>query len=504
MTTPAGARPNVVLIVADDLGYGDLGRFWPGSRIPTANLDALADAGVAFTDAHATSSVCSPSRYGILTGQYNWRSRLADGIVGMWDGPLIADGQPTMASVLRDGGYDTLGVGKWHLGWNWPTRNGRPVDETFVYGDTCDATNARREAFGRTEIDFTRPVTGGPIDRGFDEYFGVDVPNYPPYAWIEGDRIVGIPDEEKPAHLYGNPGLAVPGWSHEAMLPMFAARAVDFIRRHGPRGRRADHPFFLYLPLTAPHSPVTPNRSFAGRSGIGAYGDLVCEIDDLVGQLRDALAGNGLLENTIFVFTSDNGPEFATGDDEGAYARARRTGHRSMGNLRGVKHDAWEGGHRVPLLVSWPAAVPPGRTCPHLVSLVDLMATFLDAAGLPCPPGAAPDSVSFLPLLLGVSDAPTRAFAVQHSRLGVFVGRMGNWALIDAPSGDSFPPPDWWAAVREPRDGDDTPRLLYDLARDPGQQRNLFATSPATADRIAAMLRQARRVATAADTKDLR
>jgi len=503
MANPVAGPPNVVLILADDLGYGDLRRFWPASKIPTPNLDALVEEGMAFTDAHATSSICSPSRYSLLTGEYNWRSRLKDGIVGMWDEPMIEDGQATIATTLRDGGYDTLCVGKWHLGWRWPTRSGRGVNETFIYGDTEYETNAKREEFGRTEILFDRPITGGPIDRGFDEYFGVDVPNFPPYAWIEGDRIIGTPCEPKPDRLYGNEGLATPGWSHEAMLPMFTARAADFIRRHGPCGKSHGTPFFLYFPLTAPHSPVTPNREFVGRSGLGSYGDLVCEIDDLVGQIRAALAQNGLLENTIFVFTSDNGPEFATLDDEGAFERARRTGHYSMGDLRGVKHDAWEGGHRVPLLVSWPARIKGGTTCPHVVSLVDLMATVLDAAGVPCPAGAATDSISMLPLLTGASDMPTREFSVQHSRVGVFVGRAGKWVLIEAPIGATYPEPDWWKELRC-YDDDDQPAQLFELDRDISQRRNLYAQRPAEVEYLTGLLQQVRQArATGARFKNI-
>ena len=302
-------RPNLIYILADDMGYGDLGCNNPDSKIPTPNLDRLAAQGMRFTDAHAGSSICTPSRYSVLTGRYAWRSRLKHGIVWEWDGPLIEPDRPTVASMLRGQGYRTACLGKWHLGWDWPTLDGTRPNETLSFGER--ELDGRRE-LGLTNIDYTKRIPGGPLDCGFDSYFGVDVPNFAPYTWFDDDRLTDAPTEEKPTTMYGNPGLAAAGWKLERMIPEFTRRAVELIEAQGavPEGDEPA-PYFLYFPLTSPHSPIVPNEEFHGRSGAGRYGDFVCEVDWVVGQIMDALERTGARDNTLLVFTATMAPKTA-------------------------------------------------------------------------------------------------------------------------------------------------------------------------------------------------
>ena len=482
--------PNLIYILADDMGYGDLGCNNPDSKIPTPNLDRLAAQGMRFTDAHAGSSICTPSRYSVLTGRYAWRSRLKHGIVWEWDGPLIEPDRPTVASMLRGQGYRTACLGKWHLGWDWPTLDGTRPNETLSFGERD--LDGRRE-LGLTNIDYTKRIPGGPLDCGFDSYFGVDVPNFAPYTWFDDDRLTDAPTEEKPATMYGNPGLAAAGWKLERMIPEFTRRAVELIEAQSavPEGDEPA-PYFLYFPLTSPHSPIVPNEEFHGRSGAGRYGDFVCEVDWVVGQIMDALERTGARDNTLLVFTSDNGPEDRTLDDEGVYERARQRRHYSMGQLRGVKRDAWEAGHRVPFVASWPASIPQGSRCDQLIGLGDLMATCAEITGIELPEGAGEDSVSILPLLRGDTDTPVREFAIHHSGSGKFAVRKGDWVFIDAPSGDDGDrEPDWFKAERGY-----TPHVhpgeLFNVGDDLSERRNLYGEHPEIVEELSEILRRAR------------
>jgi arylsulfatase A len=464
-------KPNIIYILCDDMGYGDMLCNDPKCRIPTPNLNALAERGMRFTNAHAGSSVCTPSRYNILTGRYTWRSRLKRGIVWEWDGALIEPDRLTAPGLLRTQGYDTACIGKWHVGWDWPTKDGRHPNETLPFGV---AALDRRAAF-KDRIDLGGRIEGGPVDRGFNSYFGVDVPNFPPYTWFENDRLAEIPTVPKPDSMYGHPGLMLPDWSLEAMIPEFTRRAVDYIE---DRALREDGtPFFLYFPLTSPHSPVVPNEGFKGMSGIGNYGDFVCEIDWVVGEVTAALERGGIADDTLVIFTSDNGPESRTPDDEGVYARAERTGHFSMGSWRGMKRDAWEGGHREPFLAAWPSVVPAGSVCDQLVGLGDFMATCADITGAALPEDAGEDSVSMLPLLRGRTDRPTRDELVHHSCSGKFAIRTGDWVLIDDPCGGDNEEPDWFTSERG-YEAHGQYGELYDLRKDPAERHNLYGERP--------------------------
>ncbi len=476
--------PNIVLIFADDMGYGDMGCNAPACRIPTPNLDRLAGRGMRFTDAHSTSAVCTPSRYGLLTGRYNWRSRLKRGIVWEWDGPLLEPNRPTVANFLKDHGYDTMCLGKWHLGWDWPTLDGRHPNETLSFGEHLGEQRAR---YGETNIDYTGRIGGGPVDRGFDAYFGVDVPNFPPYTWVQNDRLTHEPTEQKPDTMYGSPGRMAPGWSLERMIPEFTRRAVNYIEAHaGAPGGEAS-PFFLYFPLTSPHSPIVPNAEFQGRSGIGDYGDFVCEVDWVVGQVIEALERTGQANNTLLIFTSDNGPENRTPDDEGVYARAQRTEHYSMSRLRGVKRDAWEGGHRVPFIAAWPQVIPAASACEQTVGLVDFMATCAEILDQSVPERAGEDSVSMLPLLKGQTEQPTRDCLVQHSASGHFAIRQGKWVFIDAPNGGDVQEPEWFREERRYKPHDH-PGELFHLGDDLSQRVNRYAEHPEIVQRLRARL----------------
>ena len=481
--------PNIVYILADDLGYGDPGCNNSASAIPTPNIDRLAANGIRFTDAHAGSSVCTPSRYALLTGRYGWRSRLKRRVLWEWDGSLIEEERRTVADLLRENGYGTACIGKWHLGWDWALKDGSHANDHVTRGERAPDL---RYQLGMN-VDYAAPVDGGPVDRGFDSYFGVDVPNFPPYTWFEDNRLTQVPTVEKPDHLFGNAGPSIPGWSHEAMIPEFTRRAVSYIESQSALER----PFFLYFALTSPHTPVVPNDRFMGMSRAGKYGDFVCEVDWVVGQVMDALDRSGLTEDTLFVFTSDNGPERESSDEIGVWERIRQHGHYSMGGLRGIKRDVWEGGHRVPFIARWPAVAPAGAVCSELIGLGDFMATCAEFLASPLGPGEAEDSVSIMPILRGAVDTPVRNCAVHHSASGKFAirarvpGHSGDWVLIDSPSGTDNLEPDWFRAERG-YEAHNESRELFNLSEDIVERCNLYRAEPEIARELGAMLDRAK------------
>ena len=454
------SSPNIIYILADDMGYGDMGCNNAASRIPTPNLDRLAASGMRFTNAHAPSSVCTPSRYAVLTGRYCWRSRLQNGIVWQWDAALIEPDRLTVADVLRDQGYRTACIGKWHLGWDWSLTDGSRANDHVEFG-VIDGPN-RHPLNDR--IDYSKPMGGGPTDHGFDSYFGDDVPNFPPYTWFEDNRVTQAPTVPKPDEMFGAPGDMVPDWTLEAVMPELTRRTVQYIEAAD------DEPFFLYFPLTAPHTPIAPLDRFRGTSEAGEYGDYVCEVDWCVGQVVEALERTGKARDTLLIFTSDNGPE------NFAYERIQQHGHYSMGDLRGINRDAWEGGHRLPFVARWPGVVEAGSTCDHLTTLGDLLATAAELAGTGVPAGAGEDSVSIAPLLRG-GGADVRSCAMHHSMKGKYALRRGDWVFIDAPTGDDNAEPDWFRAERgyTPHD---CPGELYDLRVDLSQAVNRYADHP--------------------------
>ncbi|MHC5005452.1 MAG: sulfatase family protein, partial [Planctomycetota bacterium] len=327
--------PNIVVILADDLGYGDPGCYNDESRIPTPRIDALAAAGIRFTDAHTPSSVCTPTRYGLLTGRYCWRTALQRSVLWPWDPPLLEPRRLTLPEVLQRAGYHTACIGKWHLGWDWPLRDGGFVTDELE-GHTIP--RPQRAAWG-ARVDFGRATRGGPVDHGFDAYFGDDVPNFPPYCFLENDRVVSPPTVQKPDGMFGHPGPALAGWDLSAVLPTLAQRAVRYIEQ---RATQSGRPFFLYLPLTAPHTPIAPSPHFIGRSEAGWYGDFVHEVDWVVGQVLDALERTGLAGTTLGIFTSDNGSPQRDGTAMSGPIGSvpARFGHDPSRPWRGMKSDA--------------------------------------------------------------------------------------------------------------------------------------------------------------------
>ena len=472
-------KPNIVFILADDLGYGDLGCYNKESKIQTPNLDQFASEGARFTDAHAPTSVCSPTRYAILTGRYSWRTRLQRGVLGPWDAPLIAAERLTVAKLLQRHGYATACIGKWHLGVNYVTTDGQPP--------SGGAKNPM------SNVDFTKPIANGPITRGFDHYFGMFVPNYPPYCFVENDHTVGIPSVREGGRdeQFNIPGPMLPGWKLVDILPELTRHAVKWIEDTAKTKKR----FFLYLPLTSPHFPVVPAPEFVGKSKAGAYGDFVFQTDWTVGRVLDALQRAGVADNTLVIFTSDNGPEVVE-INPGAYDRARQYHHYSIGPLRGAKRDAWEGGHRVPFLARWPGKIKAGTVSDETMCHVDLMATVAAILGAKLPDNSAEDSVNVLPVLLGERrDAPAREATVHHSASGKFAIRKGDWVLIDAPTGDdngTRGEPQW---LKEERGytKHDQPGELFNVHDDLAERHNWFAEKPVIAGELKALLEKYKR-----------
>lgn len=464
-----GAPPNILLLYADDLGYGDVGCYNPESKIPTPNIDRLAARGLRFTDAHSSSGICSPSRYALLTGRFHWRKM--HGISLPFDPPSIGDDEITLPGLLKKAGYATALIGKWHLGWNWNWKDGRRPEEALIRkGGNSVATVDL--------FDFDRVITGGPMGAGFDEYFGQDVPNFPPYAWIENGRFVrrdlvtvspgGLESPGWRGHIHGT-GPGEPDWTFDRVMPALTRRAADHVRNRAP----SDPPFFLMFSATSPHTPVVPERRFQGASGAGHYGDFVTQLDDEVGRILAVLEESGRAETTIVIFTSDNGPTHHTVD------LLREPGHRSSGPLRGFKRDLYEGGHRVPFIVRWPGRTPEGAVSDALISQVDLFATLAAAAGVDVPADAAHDSHNLLPVW--TSNAPSPRRAIVHNTVdGAYAVREDNWVLITAKSGSHNRPPAWFPQW-EKTNGyatDEHPGELYDLGRDLAQKRNLYGEVP--------------------------
>jgi arylsulfatase A-like enzyme len=436
----APTQPNIVIILADDLGFGEVEALNPERcKVPTPNIDRFASEGMTFTDAHSPSAVCSPTRYALLTGRYAWRTKLQSGVLGPYGETLIAADRLTLPALLKPLGYRTACIGKWHLGRDWP-----PGPEA--------------------QKDFTQPMPNGPTARGFDSYFGTDVPNYPPYCFIENDRTVGLPSVSKPQEMYGTPGIMLPGWRLEPILPTLGEKACQFIATHAA----AKEPFFLYLPLTSPHTPIAPTAEYRGKSVIGPYGDFVMETDAIVGRVLEAIDQSGVRDNTLVIFTSDNGhaPYVGTAEFEAK-------GHYPSGPWRGYKADLWEGGHRLAFFVRWPGRVAPKSRCDQTICHVDLLATCAEILGVKVPASAGEDSVSLLPLFQG-KDAPVHEAVIHHSITGRFAVRQGRWKLLLAPGSGGWGKPRDAEAVQQGL----PPIQLYDLQSDPAETTNLYAKHP--------------------------
>lgn len=443
--------PNAVVVLADDLGYGDAACYNPDARFRTPHLDRLAREGVRFTDAHSPSSVCTPTRYGLLTGRYCWRGAMKQGVLNGYSPNLIEDGRETLATLARRRNYATGGFGKWHLG------------------------------LGRAaKTDYAAEQTPSPNDHGFDEYFGIPASlDMPPYLFFRNRRAIELPTSTIPDNgapprgPFWRGGPIAPSFRMEDVLPRCVEEACGFIARHANR-----RPFFTYVPLASPHTPWVPNQEFKGRSRAGLYGDFVQETDDAVGRILRQLERSGVHNNTLVIVTSDNGAPWSAPDVEAS------GGHRANGPLRGQKGDAYEGGHRVPFLARWPGRIPAGRTEAETICLTDLFATLATLLDVPLRPGMGEDSFNILPALLGEKrPAPIRPATIHHSSRAVYCLRAGDWKLIEALGSGGFSQP----AVVEPQPGGPTGQL-FNLRDDPAEQRNLWLERPAEVKRLQAML----------------
>lgn len=438
------SRPNIVYILADDLGYGDVQCLNPlRCKIATPHLDHLARQGMTFTDAHSGASVCTPTRYGLLTGRYGWRTRLQKGVLaGGNDDPLIAADQLTLPSMLKQQGYTTACLGKWHLGY---------LADPAPRGGGSGTGNAGPPVGAR--------ITGGPTTRGFDYFWGCSNARTMS-SLVENDRVIeSLPPVE--------------------MLPRLTQRAVDYIESRTPDAQ-GGRPFFLYVALTSPHLPIVPSPEWVGKSRVGAYGDFVMQTDDAIGRILSALDRHGLSADTLVIVTSDNGCAIQAG-----VGQLEEQGHFASAHYRGYKTDAWEGGHRVPFFVRWPGRVKPADTSDALICLGDFMATMAEFLEVRLPESAAPDSISFLPSLLGTGDPPRRTEIVHHSIRGVFAIRQGSSKLILGGGSGGLSKPSHDEAVSQGLPD----AQLYHLDVDPGETTNLIDTNRAEANRLNALLK---------------
>lgn len=446
--------PNVVFVMADDLGIGDVSPTNPDCKIKTPYLQQMADEGITFLDAHSPSSVCTPTRYGVLTGRYNWRSRLARGVLSGTSEHLIPAERATVAHLLRKAGYHTQMIGKWHLGWDW--------------------TKVNRSKGKGKDIDFTQPVKNGPDINGFDSYYGhCGSLDMAPYVWVDTGKITAIPEREegvtKKQDPYGwyRKGPISPDFEINNVLPHLFEKSIAHIKDRAPQAKEGK-PFFLYLPLPAPHTPIVPVAPFKDASGLNPYADFVMQVDHHMGDLMAALKESGIDDNTIVFFTSDNGCS-----PEGNFKVLAEHGHDPSAGYRGHKADIYEGGHRVPLIARWPSGIKAGQTSNSVACLTDFYATMQDIAQQPVDANGGEDSFSLVPAFQGEPQTQ-RASLISHSIGGSFSIRKGKWKLcLSAGSGG-------WSAPREPEaKKKQLPTMqLFDLQADRGEQTNLLEQHP--------------------------
>ena len=458
-TANAGTQkvPNIVYILTDDLGYGDLSCLNESSKIETPHLDKLAKEGMIFTDAHSSSAVCTPTRYGILTGRYNWRSRLKKGVLNGYSTHLIDPERMTVADLLKQYDYYTACVGKWHLGWDWAKKGSK-----------------------QDEVDFTGPVKNGPDVNGFDYYYAhCGSLDMAPYVYVENGWVTAQPDrvtEGKDKYGWWRKGPTGADFHHEDVLPNYTQHGAKYIRDRAKTGK----PFFLYLALPAPHTPILPSKEFQGKSGINPYCDFVMMVDHCIGQITQAIDDSGVKNNTLIIFTADNGCSPAAKIDE-----MQAKDHYPSYVYRGHKADIYEGGHRIPFIVRWPDRVKASSHCDDTVCLTDLMATCADILGAKLPDNAGEDSVSILPDMTGIATGPVREATVHHSINGSFSIRQGKWKLELCPGsgGWSYPKPG-----KAPEGS--PPIQLYDLSTDIGETKNVQDKYPEVVKRLTDLLQK--------------
>jgi len=447
-------QPNIILILADDLGYGDVSVLNPEGKIKTPNIDRMAQNGITFTDAHAGSSVSTPTRYGIITGRYSWRSTLKSGVIWGYSKALVAQERTTIAEMMKQQGYHTACIGKWHLGWDWAN---------------VDA--------GTDSVDYTRPVANGPVTHGFDYFFGINGSlDMDPYVYVENDMPTAVPDrwfEGGKDHLWCRAGEQAPDFDFEDALPNFIRRSEKFIEEH----KDSSQPFFLYLPLSSPHTPILPTDEFKGVSGLNPYGDFVVMTDHMVGRIIKAVKESGQWDNTIIIFTSDNGCSPGFVDWEFLMSH----GHNPSYIYRGAKRDIWEGGHRIPFFVTWGDRYK-GKKEESIVCLTDFFATFAQITGYKIADSEAEDSYSFLPVLTGKGRSK-RTDIVHLSSEGFLSLREGDWKMIFC-AGSGGPAGQAGSKVKAGQ----PEYQLYNMKNDPAEEHNLYEANHEMAQRMAAKM----------------
>ncbi|HKK62368.1 MAG TPA: sulfatase-like hydrolase/transferase [Bacteroidales bacterium] len=464
--------PNILFILADDLGYGDVACYNPESQIPTPNLDNLASEGMRFTDAHSASTVCTPTRYSILTGRMAFRTGMRGVFSGVQGPCLIEDGRLTLPGMLRDKGYSTACIGKWHIGMTFFDKEGDMIEN--------------RKLEGVQKADFSRRIPDGPVDRGFDYFYGtVACPTTDwIYAYIEDDRVTVPPtkllDNSKlPDHPYSKDcrtGMVADNFDHETVDLVFLEKSKAFLENHVENN--SDKPFFLYHSMQAVHLPSFPADEFKGKTNSGPHGDFIFEMDYIVGELMKKLDELDLAENTLVIFASDNGPEVVT-----VFNMRETHGHDGARPWRGMKRDNWEGGHRTPFIVKWPGKVEPNSTSNQLLSLTDIMATCADIVGAELPEDAAEDSYNMLPAFLNtMDDKQIRQYALQQTNELKLSIRDGHWKYLDHQGSGSNNKPRKLRLGMDPEElagsDPDAPAQLYNLKTDPGEKQNLYRQHP--------------------------
>ncbi|WP_299668333.1 arylsulfatase [uncultured Polaribacter sp.] len=462
-------KPNIIYILADDLGYGDIQSFNPAGKIPTVNLDDMVSNGVMFTNAHTSSAVCTPTRYSILTGRYNWRSQLKSGVLSGYSKSLIQPNRTTIADMLKSKGYHTAYIGKWHLGWDWAIEEDNQQN--------IDQLNAR------PTVDFTKPIKNGPAAHGFDYSFGFcGSLDMPPYVYVENSMATMVPTKKtvsKAQKGFWRKGITSDDFMHETALQDVTDKAVSYINQKA----KQDAPFFLYFPLPAPHTPILPTKEFLGKSNTNAYGDFVMQVDDVVRQIRATLKEQGVSENTLLVFTSDNGCSPKANFEELA-----KIDHHPNYVFRGAKADIYEGGHHVPFIVEWPNKALKNATTNKTISTTDFFATCADIVDYPVKDDEAEDSYSMLPLLSKKDEKEIREYIIYHSIDGSFAIKNGDWKLCTTAGsgGWSYPKPNQIKKQKL-----DLPAMqLFNLKEDIGETKNLIDDYPEKVDELKMALKK--------------
>ena len=486
ISAAATNRPNILFILADDLGYGDVACYNPEAKAPTPHLDALARQGMRFTDAHSPSTVCTPTRYSLLTGRMAFRTGKGGVFTGVGGPCLIKPDRLTLGGMLEEQGYATAMFGKWHIGMTFYDQDGKPIHQGGMAG-------VKR-------IDYTRPATGAPIHRGFDQFYGtVSCPTTDwLYAYVDGDRIpvppTGLLDKTYlPKHPYANDnrrGMIAPNFDLEKVDLVFLKKSQAFLRNHVRK--HPDKPFFLFHSMQAVHLPSFPADPFKGKTQAGPHGDFIFEMDWIVGELMKTLDELDLADNTIVMFGSDNGPEVPT-----VIAMRRDHQHDGARPWRGVKRDQWEGGHRTPFIVRWPGKVKAGAVCDEPLSLTDVFATCAAIVGATLPNDAAEDSFNMLPVLLGTQGKQrVRPYLLQQTWTLKMSIRQGDWKLLDhkGSGGSNYERDGEWGLKQYAiADTDpDAPGQIYNLASDPGETINVYSKHPEIVTMLKALLEEAK------------